>query len=95
MAKRKTEKIIDLKPTSITEEELKNVQELINLVNRGEMQIGSLEVKKHNLLHQVVSVQEQLGQLQKSFEATYGKANININDGTISYTDDEQADKKD
>tara|TARA_R100001480_G_scaffold152610_1_gene154824 strand:- start:10 stop:291 length:282 start_codon:yes stop_codon:yes gene_type:complete len=91
----KNDKIVDLKPTSITTEELKRLQELVNLINRGEMQIGNLESKKHALLHQVIAIQEKMGELQKEFEAAYGKVDINITDGTINYPEDEQADKED
>ena len=94
MAKRKTKKVVDLKPTSITSEELKQLQELINLIRQGEMQLGNLETKKHGLLHQIVNVQEQIALLQKEFEKTYGNVDINITDGTINYPQDEQADKK-
>ena len=94
MAKRKTKKVVDLKPTSITSEELKQLQELINLIRQGEMQLGNLETKKHSLLHQIVGVQEQIALLQKDFEKTYGNVDINITDGTINYPQDEQADKK-
>jgi len=88
----KNDKIVDLKPTSITTEELKRLQELVNLTNRGEMQIGNLETKKHALLHQVIAIQEKMSELQKEFEAAYGKVDINITDGTINYQEDEQAD---
>ena len=91
----KNDKIVDLKPTSITTEELKRLQELVNLINRGEMQIGNLEAKKHALLHQVIAIQEKMSELQKEFEAAYGKVDINITDGTINYPEDEQADKED
>ena len=94
MAKRKTKKVVDLKPTSITSEELKQLQELINLIRQGEMQLGNLETKKHGLLHQILGVQEQIALLQKDFEKTYGNVDINITDGTINYPQDEQADKK-
>ena len=80
----KKEKVVDLKPTSITTEELKRLQELVSLINKGEMQVGNLEAKKHILLHQVISVQEKMQELQKEFEATYGKVDINITDGTIN-----------
>ena len=76
----KKEKVVDLKPTSITTEELKRLQELVNLINRGEMQVGNLEAKKHALLHQVIAIQEKMGELQKEFEAAYGKVDINILD---------------
>tara|TARA_B100001059_G_scaffold36236_1_gene29334 strand:- start:182 stop:463 length:282 start_codon:yes stop_codon:yes gene_type:complete len=91
----KKEEVVDLKPTSITTEELKRLQELVNLINRGEMQVGNLEAKKHALLHQVIAVQEKMSELQKEFEGTYGKVDINITDGTIAYPEDEQADKED
>ena len=94
MAKNK-KKAVDLKPTKITDEELKRLQELVNLINRGESQIGNLESKKHGLLHQVIAVQEQMKQLQQEFQKNYGNVDINITDGTINYIEDEQADKKD
>lgn len=94
MAKNK-KKVVDLKPTSITEEELKRLQELVSLINRGEMNLGQLEVQKHTVLHRITAVQEQIGALQKEFEETYGKVDINISDGTISYSEDGEADKKD
>ena len=93
MAKRKTPKVKDLRPQNVTAEELKQLQELINLIRQGEMQLGNLETKKHGLLHQIVGVQEQIALLQKEFEKTYGNVDINITDGTINYPQDEQADK--
>ena len=95
MAKRKTAKVKDLRPQNVTAEELKKLQELVNMVRQGEMQLGNIETKKHSLLHQITGVQEQIGLLQNKFEETYGKVDINITDGTISYPEDEQADKKD
>ena len=95
MAKRKTPKVKDLRPQNITADELKKLQELINLIRQGEMQLGNIETKKHSLLHQIVGVQEQVNLLQVEFEKTYGKVDINITDGTISYKEDEQADKED
>ena len=90
MAKRKTPKVKDLRPQNVTAEELKKLQELVNLIRQGEMQLGNLETKKHSLLHQIVGVQEQINLLQGEFEKTYGKVDINITDGAISYPQDEQ-----
>ena len=91
----KKEKVVDLKPQNITEEELKNLQELVNTLNRTQMEIGSLESRKHGLAHQVITIQQQMQTLQKSFEELYGKVDINITDGTISYPEDVETDKKD
>ena len=95
MAKRKTPKAKDLRPQNVTAEELKNLQELVNMVRQGEMQLGNIETKKHSLLHQITGVQEKIGLLQKDFQESYGNVDINITDGTIQYKENEQADKKD
>ena len=89
MAKNTTKKIKELKkekPEKITNEELNQVQSVINDVNRAQLEIGSFESKKHNLLHHVAQLQEKLGGLQAEFEKTYGTADINIQDGTINHS---------
>ena len=94
MAKKK-EEVVDLKPTSITEQELQSLQNLVNTMNRANMEIGQLETKKHSVLHQITGLQTQLQSIQKTFEETYGKVDINITDGTISYPEDVEANKED
>jgi len=83
------------KPTSITAEELKSLQELVSTINRAQLELGGLETRRHSLAHQVLALQGQVAEMQKSFEETYGKIDINVTDGTISYKEDEQADKED
>ena len=88
MAKNTTKKIKELKgikPEKITEEELGKVQSVINDINRAQIEIGSMETKKHNILHHVSTLQEKLGEMQVEFEKDYGTADINIQDGTINY----------
>ena len=58
MAKRKTKKVE--KATKITNEELNQVQSVINGINRAQLEIGSIESKKHALLHHVSISQEKL-----------------------------------
>ena len=93
MAKNTTKKIKELKaekPSKITNEELNQVQSVINDINRAQLEVGSMESKKHGLLHHVSVLQEQLGKMQVEFEKTYGTADINIQDGTINTEQDEQ-----
>ena len=93
MAKNTVKKIKELKaekPSKITNEELNQVQSIVNDLNRAQMEIGSFESKKHNLLHYVSTIQEKLSILQAEFEKTYGTADINIQDGTINHNKDEQ-----
>tara|TARA_R110001599_G_scaffold12235_1_gene57428 strand:- start:602 stop:877 length:276 start_codon:yes stop_codon:yes gene_type:complete len=89
----KKEKVVDLKPTNITEDELKAIQDVVGPINNAQMEIGRMETRKHMMNHEVSILQEKLGELQKSLEETYGKVNINIQNGKISY--DVEADKKD
>ena len=83
MAKRKTKKVE--KATKITNEELNKVQSIINDINRAQLEIGSFESKKHNLLHHVAQSQEKLGEMQGEFEKNYGTFDVDIKDGTINY----------
>jgi TolA-binding protein len=91
----KKEEVVDLKPQNVTEEELKSLQELVNAMNRAQMEIGSIESRKHSILHQVTGLQTQMQTMQKTFEEVYGKVDINITDGTISYPEDVEANKED
>jgi len=95
MAKKKKEKIVDLKPSKLTEEELSEIQQLVNTLNRAQIEVGSIETRKHSLLHQVIGVQNQMQAVQKKFEETYGNVDINITDGAITYKEDEQSNKED
>ena len=96
MAKTK-EKVVDLKPKAekITDEQLKNVQEIINKMNRAQIEIGSLELKKHEFLHGIANLKDALSKLQDEFNKEYGTIDINIKDGTINYPENGEADKKD
>ena len=86
---------MDLKPQSITKEELGDLQNIVNSLNRVQLEIGSIESRKHNLLHQVTGLQTQMATMQKTFEDLYGKVDINISDGTIAYPEDVEANKED
>ena len=92
MAKSKT---VDLKPKAdkISEEQLKSLQNLVSGINKLQFDIGTLESQKHNLLHTLFQTNEMIREMQDDFVKEYGTADINIQDGTINYKD-EQTDKK-
>lgn len=73
----------------ITEEQLKQLQELVGTINSAQTQLGGIEVQKHQLLHQVTEVQQKLNEVQVELENEYGKVSINLQDGTI--TKDEES----
>jgi len=93
MAKNTTKKIKELKaekPSKITNEELNQVQSVVNDINRAQLEIGSFESKKHNLLHHVSTLQQKINSIQVELEKIYGTVDINIQDGTINHDKDEQ-----
>ena len=78
------------KATKITNDELNKVQSIINNINRAQLEIGTFESKKHNILHHISMLQEELSKMQVEFKKNYGTDDVNIQDGTINYTKDEQ-----
>ena len=94
MAKNTSAKIKELKgikPEKITDEQLKKVQDTVNSLNRSQLEIGSIELKKHEMMHQIAGLKDELTLLQGEFEKDYGTFDINIQDGTINYEDDVKA----
>ena len=91
----KKEKLVDLKPEKVTPSQLEKIQKTVSNINRAQMEIGRLETQKHNLLHQVAGLQDELKLIQDELEKDYGTVNVNIEDGTIQYPEDGETDKKD
>ena len=91
----KKEKLVDLKPKKVTDEQLKKVQSIINMLNRAQLELGIMETRKHSLLHDVTNIQKKLNLMQDEFEKQYGTNNINIQTGEIKYPENGEVDKKD
>ena len=88
MAKGTTTKIKELKgikPEKITDEQLKKVQDTVNNLNRSQLDIGAMEVKKHEVMHQIAGLRDELTVLQGDFEKEYGTADVDIQTGVINY----------
>ena len=93
---KKIKELKGIKPEKITDEQLKKVQDTVNNLNRFQLEIGSMEVKKHELMHQVAGLRDELVALQAELEKDYGTFDINIQDGTINYLEENgETDKKD
>ena len=88
---RKIKELKGIKPEKITAEQLEKVQNTVNGINRAQLEIGSMELKKHEMLHQIAGLRDELTLLQGEFEKEYGTFDINIQDGTINYGDDVKA----
>ena len=88
----KKEKLVNLKPRvdKISGEHLKEMQEIINITNNIQFNIGKIEGQKHGLLHELGLSQQKVLNLQETLSKEYGSFDINIADGTINYPKDEK-----
>ena len=88
----KKEELVDLKPKAdkISEEHLKEMQEVVNVINNMQFKVGQLEGQKHGLLHELGLSQKKILDLQDMFSKEYGSYDINIKDGTINWPKDEK-----
>ena len=86
----KKEKIVDLKPKAdkITDEQLKKVQSTVNSINRVQLEVGSIEVRKHEMMHSIAGLRDELSLLQSEFEKEYGTFDVDIQTGKINYKED-------
>ena len=89
---KKKEKVIDLKPEKISEEELKQLQNVVSAINKLQFDIGTMEAQKHAALHALFQGNEKLTEIQVELEKTYGTNDINIGDCTINYKENEPSD---
>ena len=99
MAKGTNAKIKELKgikPEKITDEQLSKVQDTVNGINRTQLELGSIELRKHEMMHNIAGLRDELTLMQSEFEKDYGTYDINIKDGTINYPKENgEADKED
>jgi len=83
------------KPEKVTNEELNKIQNLISTANKAQVDLGSIEIQKHNILHQVEAMQGAITVFRDEMKKTYGTDDIDIQSGVINYNKDEQTNKKD
>ena len=69
---------------SISEDQLKGLQETVNKQNQIQMQIGGLEGHKAELIIQLQGVVKDLSGLQADLEKEFGSVNIDLQTGAIS-----------
>ena len=93
MAKVK-EEVVDLKPSKVSEEQLTKIQNIVDRINKAQMDIGALEARKHQALHYIAGVNDELTLLQQELKKEYGTDDINIMDGTVNYPENGEVNKK-
>jgi hypothetical protein len=83
------------KPEKVTKEELNKIQALIGDMNKGQFNLGNLELQKHRILHAIGLLQDQFGKVREELKKEYGSDDVNIETGVINYNENGEADKKD
>ena len=91
MAKTK-EKEVELKPKAekISEEHLKELQQIVNNINQLQYNVGKIEAQKHAMLHDLAVGQDKISLMQETLMKEYGNYDVNISDGTINWPKDEK-----
>ena len=99
MAKGTNAKIKELKgikAEKVTEEQLQKIQTIVSKINQTQMDIGALEARKHQALHFIAGLNDELTLLQTELKTEYGTDDVDIQTGTINYPKENgEADKKD
>jgi anthranilate/para-aminobenzoate synthase component I len=77
------------KSEKITEEQLKEIQKIVSTTNQIKLEVGNLEARKYMLLNELSSVNKMMSDVSAKLEEEYGKMDIDINTGKITYPDEE------
>jgi|TARA_B110000977_G_C10857835_1_gene408506 hypothetical protein len=75
----------------ISEEQLAELKNLQQEINSSLMNIGNTEIVKSQLLQRHTKLESDWKILSESLEKEYGSVNINLQDGTISEIEKEEA----
>mgnify|MGYP003153279083 FL=1 len=89
--------VIDFtKPEKVTDTQLKKIQSMVDRINQTQMNVGQLESRKHQALHFLAGINDELTLMQQELEKDYGTNDIDIQNGVINYpAENGEANKKD
>ena len=94
MAKTKEKEIeLKVKQEKISDEHLKELQKLVNSSNTMNFNLGRIEVTKHETLHKIASVKDQIALFQDTLMKEYGTFDVNIDNGTINWPEEKEESK--
>ena len=78
--------------SKIKKEELEQLHEQEKKKNAVYHDLGVLDTQRHSLLHLFANIAEEQENFKKELEKSYGKVNINLEDG--SYTEIKEDESK-
>ena len=74
----------------ISELQLKELQEQEQNKAKILNELGALQIQTHSLNHLYAEVMEKQDKSKKELEETYGKVNINLQDGSFELIEDDK-----
>ena len=84
---KKIKELTAKKPEKVTDKQLETIQSIINKINQAQMNIGQLETRKHQALHYLAGINDELALIQEELKKEYGTDDINIQTGEIKHED--------
>lgn len=78
--------------SKLTKEELKDLKKSVEKVNSIQIQIGGVEIQKHELLHSVDIASKELMTVQKALQEKYGDVSVDIETGKIKQNESSKED---
>ena len=76
--------------TKISEVHLKELQEQEQDKAKILNELGALQIKSHSLNHLYSEIMEKQEKTKKELEETYGKVNINLQDGSFELIEEDK-----
>ena len=80
---------------TIKTEELTKLQNLTTILKTTQTQIGTAEIQKHTLLHRFDLLSQELNKFKSELQESYGKININIEDGSYEIIKEDESNTED
>lgn len=73
----------------IEDKELEQIREQQTKLAQIKQDLGTLEVRKHEIMEVFLSVNKEVEETKSELEKKYGRVNINLDDGTYSEIEEE------
>jgi vacuolar-type H+-ATPase subunit D/Vma8 len=73
----------------IEDKELEQIREQQTKLAQIKQDLGTLEVRKHEVMQVFLSVNKEVEETKSELEKKYGRVNINLDDGTYSQIEEE------
>lgn len=67
----------------VTKKELETLQGLVNKINQGQFNIGSIEIQKKNVINEVQSLINDMQEQRAILSKKYGNKEINVMTGEL------------